>query len=569
MKAKQQLASKERFVLVRRTRDRLVTCLKRRLKSYSRSDYLVALIIAAVPLLILGPLLFQRGYVIQYDMVFSPFVHLNLEAVRSGVGLYQGLPVTALFKLTSYVLPMDIVQKLLLYGIFFTGMLSMYRALPIRSVIARLIAGLMYVINPFTYDRLMAGHWRVLLAYSLTPLALRAFLNLYTSPSRRRLLIAGLLWTLLAVINAHHLLIIGVLFGCLGLFFVRTWRGVWYALGTILLVVLLNIWWLIPATNVPNHAYDFGLDHLYAFRTAVDRTHGIWFNMLSLQGFWFTEWRSIKDIAGIWPLLAIAWLVPVIVGLAGLSTYTRHHRRLIFGLLLASAAALVFAAGPHPSVWQLNTWVFENLPGFSGMREPHKFLALLALTYAVAAAFGIDMLVRRGANKAANTVAGLAVVATLLMGLPMLWGASGQIQTTHYPASWYQFRSILHADDDTTKAIVLPWELYTYDTFVNTLVANPARSFYGDRVIQSQRMNLAEVTDVESAAHVALSEAQAGEDVDALRSAMRSLGARYIIITSHSRAQEDYVWLLEHPATTTVIDDDQLLAITIDLAVDK
>lgn len=563
MTAKKKPTPHKAHTLIRNAVNHRLVRMKRKLQGYSRRDYLIAFIMLAVPFLVLGPVLFQRGYILQYDMVFSPYVHLNLEAIRNGIGLYQGLPVTVLIKLTSFVLPMDIVQKLLLYGIFFLGMFSMYRGLPIQSATARLTAGLMYVVNPFTYDRLMAGHWRVLLAYSLTPLVLKAFLDLYTNPSRRRLLIAGLLWTLIAVINAHHLLIIGVLFICLAVFFVRNLRGLWFALGTIAFTFLLNTWWLIPALQIPNHTHDFGLDHLYAFRTTLDMTHGIWFNMLTLQGFWFTDWQSIKDLMRFWPLLAFLWLTPPIIGIAGFSTYARKHRRLIFGLLLACASALLFAAGPHPSVWQINAWLFENIPGFSGMREPQKFLSLLALTYAVATAFGIDMLIRKGFKKVATFVTVLAVATTLLISLPMLWGANGQLHTVHYPESWYQFRSVLDADEDNSKVVVLPWELYTYDTFVDTLIANPARSFYGDQVIQSQRMNIIGVEDSEPPRLRVITDAVNNRDSQKLQAAMQTLNARYVMITD-IQANPEYDWLTQNNDFISVIHDEYVLVLKLD-----
>lgn len=541
----------------------LIGFIQKKLKSCSRRNYVIALIMMSLPLLVLGPVLFQRGYLIQYDMVFSPYVHLNLEAIRDGAGLYQGLPMIALLKFISFVFPMDIVQNLLLYSIFFLGFLSIYRGIPVRSAPARLLAGLMYMVNPFTYDRLMAGHWRILLAYSLTPFVLRSFLRIYTSPSGRQLLRTGLLLTLVIAISAHHLLILGLLFLCLAPFFIRTMRELWYSLGLIGLTGLLNTWWIIPTLYMPNYTNSFNLDHFYAFRTALDMAHGIWFNMLTLQGFWFTDWRSIKDFTSLWPLLALLWLTIPIAGIAGIFTYVQKYRRLIFGLLLAGAASLFFAAGPHPSVWQINVWLFENMPGFSGMREPQKFLSLLALAYSVLAAFGMDMLFSKLSRKAAAVVASAAIIVLLLIGSPLLWGAQGSMDPVDYPDSWHEFNEILRSDKDRPKAIVLPWELYTYNTFAEKLVANPARSFYGDQVIQSQRMNIPGVYDVEPPELKAVNHAVRNSNVMQLKSAMDTLNARYILITD-VQPRPEYNWLIQGNAFKAVVDSQELMVLKID-----
>ena len=123
------------------------------------------LVAGLTPLVVLGPLL-SRGYVLTYDMVFSPHAHIALQSIREGRGLYSALPMQTLTLLLNQLLPGDVIQKLYLYAIFFAAIYTMYRCLPLASRSARLTAGLMYALNPFTYDRLMAGHWLFLLAPS-------------------------------------------------------------------------------------------------------------------------------------------------------------------------------------------------------------------------------------------------------------------------------------------------------------------------------------------------------------------------------------------------------------------
>lgn len=524
------------------------------------AHYLPLAVMLMLPIAVLGPL-YARGYILHYDMVFSPHVHLNLDMIREGIGLYQSLPLAVLLKLANFVIPMDIVQKLILSAIIFLSAYTMYRIVPVKSLYARLLAGVIYALNPFVYDRLMAGHWGFLLAYSLTPLVLWAFYKLYSQPRRRHLAYAVLLWSLAVLASSHHTVILGLLFVCLGLFFVRSKRSFLYALATIASVLLLNLWWIIPAYSIDGSRVNFSLEHFYAFATRGDLAHGLWFNMLALQGFWHDGWQSIKDFFGYWPLLVMVWLLPVLVGLGGISRYIQNHRKLLLGLLLASLLSLIFAAGPNPAVWQLNTWLYEHIPALSGLREPQKLLSLLALTYAVLAALGMDLLIKYKKKLAAG-LGIVAVMATILMARPMLWGTNGQLETTRYPASWHQFYAHLQNDGQSSKAIVLPWELYVEDSFVDGLVAQPAKAFYGERVLQSQRMRLPEIEDREPRHYDKIRRAAQDRDYSALKAAASEVKADYVMITDTQRGDK-YAWLMGQPDAKVLINDRDLLVIVL------
>lgn len=540
----------------------VVSCLAAAQRNEYISRYWPVAVMVLPAMLILLPLL-GRGYLLHYDMVFSPRIHFNIEALREGGGLYNSLPVTAALKLMSLVMPMDIVQKLILFTIFFLCMYCLYVSVPVRSRSARLLGGLMYTLNPFTYDRFMAGHWKLLLAYALTPLVMRAMYDLFVELRRKHLALVAVWWSLAVIINAHHLVILGLLFFCLGLVYVRSRRSLLYAMATIAGVLLLNSWWLIPGLIAPNLTQTFGLEQMYAFATRVDLTHGIWFNMLSLQGFWHGGWRSLKELYDWWPLLVMIWLAPVFTGLGGVRTYARNHGRLIAGLMLASLVSLVLAAGPYPAVSGLNSWIFTNVPGMSGMREAQKFLALLALSYAVLASYGLDLLLRKRYKRTVIVLGAVTMLVTLLLARPMLWGASGQLRPMQYPASWYQFDERLRNDGSNSRVVVLPWELYVDKTFTGTLVANPAQAFYGDRVIQSQRMNLIGVEDTDLPRYRGLGESVAQKDTESLQAVMYRIGARYVMVTEGHR-QGEYAWLTNQPGTTVVINDHHLLVIRID-----
>ncbi len=156
----------------------------------------------AVVLLVLGPLLLP-GYVLTLDMVFTPVLRMP-DQVSSSY-LFR-----ALLHLLDIVLPADLVQKVMLFAILLLTGLGMHRlmeSLPARKPadavppLALYFAGLLYTINPFTYDRLLAGQYNVLFGYALLPWFVRALLKFVARPGRKNaLVVAG--WAVAAVLAA-------------------------------------------------------------------------------------------------------------------------------------------------------------------------------------------------------------------------------------------------------------------------------------------------------------------------------------------------------------------------------
>lgn len=528
------------------------------MRSKRSADAWTASFFVAVTVLVIGPL-YARGYILQYDMVFAPTVHFNVEATT----IYAKFALTGVLWLVGHILPMDIVQKILLTAIFFIAGWGIYRSTPVSSRIARATAGFIYMVNPFVYDRLMAGHWRFLLAYAITPFILRAFYDFYREPTRRKVLISVTLWTIAILMNIHHGVILGLLFLCLGVFYIRSKKTLLYTILMLLTLLIANIWWIIIAASSPASPGSFSLDHFYAFQTNTDPSHGLWFNMLSLQGFWFDEWATIKDSSSWWPAIVLLWLSPVYMGLASIRQWSNSRRKLIYGLTLASLLGIFYAAGPAPGVWEVNTWLYENVPGLSGLREPQKLLALLALFYAISAAYGIDWLVRLRKRNIAIATSVITVGAMGLMVPNIWWGAGGQLSAQQYPESWKAYARIIQKDD-SARAVVLPWSLYVDSTFTNTLVANPAKAYYGDKVIVSDRMNIPNLDDSETSDRAGISIAVKNRDAEALAIAMRDIGADYVLLTNTDYPESDK-WLIDSPLFTSVHKSPDLGILTLTL----
>ena len=119
-----------------------------------RVGVLVGVVLA---LLALGPLL-VRGYVLTYDMVFVPRLDLTRGLLGLDTAVARAVPADLLVALASRLVPADLVQKLLLAGVFVGAAAGAARLVPSPAPLARVAAAVLYAWNPFLYERMIVGH---------------------------------------------------------------------------------------------------------------------------------------------------------------------------------------------------------------------------------------------------------------------------------------------------------------------------------------------------------------------------------------------------------------------------
>src|ERR1051325_7846666 len=116
----------------------------------------------AVPaLVIVGPAL-APGFVLRYDMVFTPQQPLLAESVGLGSALPRAVPVDAVVALLTTVVPGDLLQKAVLLLSVWLAAYGAARLVPADSAAPRLVAATAYAWNAYVAERLFIGHWVVL-----------------------------------------------------------------------------------------------------------------------------------------------------------------------------------------------------------------------------------------------------------------------------------------------------------------------------------------------------------------------------------------------------------------------
>lgn len=471
-----------------------------------RRILLVALL-ALPALFIITPLL-HRGYVLTLDMVFTPNLRMPMSVGSSYL-------LQVLLRALNFVIPSDIIEKLVLFALLIFSEIGIYqliksihRSLDTYQKIGSYFAAVLYMANPFTYDRFMAGQYNLLLGYALLPWFTSALLNFFSSPSLRSAVIVSAWAIISAIVSIHS---VGFM---LILTVVATGVYVWvkrkdseyvhkimkFEIIYCALFLLASSYWLVPLVlghgNTASIINSFGASDLSAFSTLGGNVLGRTGEVLQLQGFWLENRHMYylpQETVPVWRFLS--FMIWVLVSIGVVTMWRSRQRILLTCFSLTTIIAACLATGIF------NNWLTARVPIFAGYREPEKFVALIALTIAVLAAYGVANCLRYSrelGGKAFTVIASVLLLLLPVVWTPTIWwGFNNQLSAVQYPADWYNINRRLTADHSTFQTLFLPWHLYMYFGFAGRIIANPATTYFNKPVIVSDNPEFKNISYVQ------------------------------------------------------------------------
>jgi len=411
------------------------------MRAVMTSRAVLPLACALLALLALAPLL-RPGFVLVYDMVFTPEQPLNAGAFGLGSALPRAVPVDAVVALATRVLPGDVVQKIALFGAVFGAAWGAARLVPTESTGVRLVAATAYAWNPYVAERLFIGHWTLLLGYAALPWVAHAGLRVRRGEPRAwaRLVLASLP----ALLSAPG--------GLLALAVALAVVGRRKALPLTGLAVVLNAPWWVPSVLHSTSALSDPAAVL-AFSARAENWGGPVLSVLGLGGIWNAEVVPASRSNPVLPLLV---LVAVAAALCGLRTLAdRWGAGPARGLALLGAVGVLTAVlGTLPGGADLLGWAGAHVPGAGLLRDGQKWVAWWALPFALGFALAVEVGAARLRRPGAAIVAAALLPIALLPDL--LWGGLGRLTPVQYPAEWSAVRQVLADDDHPGDVAVLP-----------------------------------------------------------------------------------------------------------------
>lgn len=523
----------------------------------------------AVALAILLPLLLP-GFILTLDMVFTPNIALPSDITNT-------YPLELLFWLVHFILPADIIQKIVLFVILLfsgVGMHTLLRSLNMRDKVApdlwRLalyFGGIFYMINPFTYSRFMAGQWLFLLGYAMLPFFVRSLLKFYSSPNLKTTLKLTAWAFAIITASVHHaamLVIVALLVPIFATVF-RYWRkgqfrryAGWSA-AALGIMALLCSYWIVPAilghgaigsAVASRSSADFS-----AFATNGNGALGAVGEVVRLQGFW-AETRQLyalpQNMVPAWGVLFLAVWILVAVGA---SRAWKASRLLVAFAISCVVLGVVLAATP------LIEAVSHYIPFAAGYREPDKFANLIALGYAMLGTLGVAFAAQWAVDKFRDVGGQVVTIICLLLPLAitpaMLWGFGGQLSPKQYPAGWYQMDEKLRSAPGQKRVLFLPWHQYMAFGFSGRIIATPAEKFFSVPVIASDDPEFGSIAPTEPNAEKAAIK-KALDTPATLVSVLRAHNINYVLLAKEDDA-DSYSYLSKDKGLTKAAENDTLV----------
>ena len=385
----------------------------------------------------------------------------------------------------SHIIGAALTEKLLISALLFACALSSYYLA--RTLMPPLLgwsSGMVYLLNPFVYDRLLAGQWIVLAGYALLPAALATVWQTLKHHGKRYAFRLALIIALYPLVSPHYAYIFGWLAAAVTAVYGYIEKPKWlwhkktlvWSAAVIAGFILVNLFWLLSPAG--DQFQSFNTIDFSVFQTLPDPSAGLWGNVLSLYGFWHGD-AFIQPKVFLGPVWILIALLILILATIGAVRGFRNRQSLVIALALSTPVAIILAAGyASPLVRPLTVFLLHYLPGYRGLRDSAKLLAIPALAYCILAPYGIFWLAgffksRFSKALSATAVALLAVVNATGIGA----SASGQIPLADYPSGWYRTAAALQSDQAAVVA-VLPWHNHMRVSFArNNYVGQPAPVF--------------------------------------------------------------------------------------------
>ena len=494
-------------------------------RARTNPNFLTTVVALFVAIAITAPLM-MGGRVYLLDWSLGPVTSILSAAT---LGLNGGLTASLGGSILAIVLNtlVGAATTWLLVATFFPVTMLGAARLVGGSKWSRLAAASLYAVNPFVFTRLFVGHLLLLVGYALLPYAVKAGLRSVAAP-RRTWVAPALWWAILTSLSPHFAWIYGVV--VVGIVIVNRdlrpqERGLWFATQVVVFGLLSTYLWLPhSATTLPTQVGSVSLD---LYRTLGDPSLGLIPNVLGLYGFWRIGPgpELPKQVVTGWPFIMAVILLIVLAGAAHVlrkrpksdasssaqldasavtndaresttSVELSSRRTLAWLLIFVGVVGFFLALGDQGPTGPLFLWAYDHVPFFPIMREPQKFLMLLALTYAVFFGWGIDYLRQspsfsfRGGQFTATWL--LALALPLGYTPTIFFGLAHQIAPSAVPAS-YQ-RADTQMGTGSGLVLSLPWHLYLAYPFTNgRVVANITTSEFRRGVIAGDNVQAGNV----------------------------------------------------------------------------
>ncbi|BBY27510.1 hypothetical protein [Mycolicibacterium sediminis] len=392
----------------------------------------------ALALLVTGPLL-GPGYLLLRDAVSTPRSYLTDAALGLSEAAPRALPQDFLVAVLSSMIDGGVLVKaLLIAGLWAAGWGAAHlvaTVVPDAGLAGRFVAATLAIWNPYVAERLLQGHWSLLVGYGALPWVAAAVLRARSGdggwwPVVGSIAVAGLTPTglMLAAVVA--------LAGCAA---PGGGRPRWACAAVSMVAAVAGaLPWLVASVVGDSLASSQAVG-ISAFAARAEPGLGTLGSLAGLGGIWNAD-AIPASRTSLFAVVATVVLLAVVA--VGLPVALRRPGAVALLVLagVAVVAPALMATGPGLAAVES---IVRSVPGLGVLRDGQKWVALALPGYAVAAGAAVVTLRGRVPAVAAAAVCCAALVAVLP---DLAWGVGGQMTAVRYPAGWTAVARAVNAD---------------------------------------------------------------------------------------------------------------------------
>ncbi|CAM3945086.1 hypothetical protein [Smaragdicoccus niigatensis] len=419
--------------------------------------------------------MFAPGYLLHRDLVSTPRSYLTDVALGASQGAPRAVPQDAAVALLSAVVDGGLVVKILIFAaLVFAGLGADALARTVLTGLRtghRLVAITVAVWNPYVAERLLQGHWSLLVGYAglLWGVCFAYTLRL---DARDRTAWFGLTLSLAAAALTPT----GGIIAGIAVAVALADRGRVLAVALAVWIVA-NCPWIIASFG---GAVRSDPDAVGAFAARAEPWLGTIGSLAGLGGIWNAE--AVPSPRNT-PLALVGTVVLLAVVALGARQAWRAGavaRRMAILAAVAIVLPALAATGWGIEVLKL---IVDTVPGAGLLRDTQKFVALAVPFYVLAAAAGCRVRLRVPIPPVAK------VAALIVVLLPLAWGVDGALRPVRLPDSWDAVAQIVEHGPSGDVA-VLPAGQFRIFTGMTVPVLDPAPRILPRNVLQTGELRV-------------------------------------------------------------------------------
>jgi hypothetical protein len=415
-----------------------------------------------------GPLL-APGYLLLRDAVSTPRSYLSDAALGLSAAAPRALPQDFAVALASHVVDGGVVVKMLLIaGLCLAGWGTARlaaRVLPDAGAPGQFVAATLAVWNPYVAERLLQGHWSLLVGYGCLPWVAATVLAMRSGGGTLWAEICALaFWTALAGLTPTGLMLAAAV-ALVTSFAPGPGRSRVLCAGIGLgAAILAALPWLTAAVAAQSLSSSQA-EGVPAFAARAEPGLATLGSLASLGGIWNSD-AVPSSRTTLFAVVAAVVLIGVVA--AGLPVAIRTPAAVPLLALAAAAVAVPALMATTPGLAAVESMV-RALPGLGVVRDAQKWVALAVPGYTLAAAGAVLTLRRWLPAFATAAVCSLALIATLP---DLAWGVGGKVVAVQYPAGWSAAAATINADPRPV-AVLPPGNMRTFSWTGDAPVLDP------------------------------------------------------------------------------------------------